>query len=107
MLNRTLITLLSFSLLGLVSVVPIRALQDDDTSQDETPTIRYIPRWDLQPSGVNDDLHAVAFTDTLHGWAVGQNNTVIRTTDGGATWTRIVDRRDRGPEFDEVSFVDQ
>ena len=37
-----------------------------------------------------DTLKAVAFSDSFHGWAVGESNTdagvVLATTDGGATW---------------------
>lgn len=29
---------------------------------------------------------SVAFTDATHGWAVGPNDTILATTDGGASW---------------------
>jgi photosystem II stability/assembly factor-like uncharacterized protein len=29
----------------------------------------------------------VCFTDAMHGWVAGENGRIIRTTDGGATWT--------------------
>ena len=32
-------------------------------------------------------LTAVAFADATHGWAVGDDGTILATTDGGATWT--------------------
>ncbi len=31
-------------------------------------------------------LRAVDFVDRQHGWACGRNGTIIRTTDGGASW---------------------
>jgi len=32
-------------------------------------------------------LYSVSFGDALHGWAVGWGPTLLRTTDGGQTWT--------------------
>lgn len=32
------------------------------------------------------DLKAVAFTDTLHGWAVGNDGVILSTMDGGRSW---------------------
>jgi photosystem II stability/assembly factor-like uncharacterized protein len=34
-----------------------------------------------------DLLNSVSFGDALHGWAVGWGPTLLRTTDGGQTWT--------------------
>ena len=41
--------------------------------------------WTRQYAG-SAPLYQVDFTDATHGWAVGKN-TLLRTTDGGATWT--------------------
>lgn len=74
----------------------------------QEPTIvRYEPRWDVQQSGVSDDLKAVTFLSSTLGWAAGSNNTILRTTDGGETWSRLVERRDGGPSFLEVTFVNE
>lgn len=35
----------------------------------------------------SDLLYSVSFADALHGWAVGWGPTLLRTTDGGQTWT--------------------
>ena len=43
--------------------------------------------WITQHSGVSETLTSVFFVDTLRGWAVGEGPTIIRTTDGGASWT--------------------
>jgi photosystem II stability/assembly factor-like uncharacterized protein len=46
--------------------------------------------WEFQstPGVVEDSLRRVFFlADGLHGWAVGQNGWVLRTTDGGGTWS--------------------
>lgn len=48
--------------------------------------------WDdqsaLTPSGANS-LNMVKFADTDNGWAVGDNDTLIHTTDGGTTWAAV------------------
>ena len=38
-------------------------------------------------SGVGVDLHDVKFIDSLAGWAVGDDGTIINTIDGGLHWT--------------------
>ena len=38
--------------------------------------------------GVGVHLRDVWFADARHGWVVGENGTILATTDGGATWTR-------------------
>ena len=40
-------------------------------------------------------LHQLDFTDAAHGWAVGQG-TLLRTTNGGASWTALGERRRSG-----------
>ena len=60
-------------------------------------------RWDPQKSGVDDDLLGVCFVDRQTGFAVGKANTMIKTTDGGNTWNRLMERRD-GTDFRSVAF---
>ncbi|GAB5451667.1 MAG: YCF48-related protein [Halioglobus sp.] len=55
-------------------------------------------------SRVNEPVHApplldVYFSDALHGVAVGAFNTLLRTTDGGLTWTLQSDQVDNPDEF--------
>jgi cytoskeletal protein RodZ len=45
--------------------------------------------WEIRPSGVKVDLFGISFANSKVGWAVGQGGTVLRTTDGGDTWTRM------------------
>jgi len=50
--------------------------------------------WKQQSSHVMKDLFGVDFVDSTHGWAVGGNTgsggaVVLKTTDGGTTWTSI------------------
>jgi photosystem II stability/assembly factor-like uncharacterized protein len=40
-----------------------------------------------QNSGTTSQLFGVSFTDANTGTAVGQGGTIVRTADGGATWT--------------------
>ena len=40
-------------------------------------------------------LHAIAFADATHGCAVGRLGHILHTTDGGASWHRVVGDHDR------------
>lgn len=42
--------------------------------------------WTAQNSGVTARLNDVYFADSQTGWAVGDNGTIVNTTDGGQTW---------------------
>jgi len=44
--------------------------------------------WIYQKSGTSNNLHSVYFVDSLTGTAVGDAGTILRTTDGGATWKK-------------------
>ncbi len=37
-------------------------------------------------SGVSTDLNAIDFMDSLQGWIVGNNSTMLKTSDGGLNW---------------------
>ncbi len=63
-----------------------------------------IGAWEVQNSGVGDDLYAVTFVDHRAAVAVGANSTVLKTPDGGQTWKRAVERRQGGDTFDQVLF---
>lgn len=45
--------------------------------------------WVTQESGVEVDLYDIAFPSSSVGWAVGQSGTILRTTDGGKTWSKL------------------
>jgi photosystem II stability/assembly factor-like uncharacterized protein len=49
-------------------------------------------------------LTAVSFTDDTHGWLVGDQGTILATSDGGAHWTAQVSSTDENLE--SVSFID-
>ncbi|MHB8652574.1 MAG: carboxypeptidase regulatory-like domain-containing protein [Terriglobia bacterium] len=46
-------------------------------------------KWKKQESGVKAHINDIAFSNPDDGWAVGQDGTILRTTDGGATWTKL------------------
>lgn len=53
------------------------------------PVIGSAQTWFWQnPQPQGNDLHGVSFTDANTGTAVGNVGTILRTTNGGATWTR-------------------
>ncbi len=55
---------------------------------------------------VNATLNAVSFADALTGWAVGHWGVILRTVDGGETWTRQrIDTSEDRPLF-SVHFSD-
>jgi photosystem II stability/assembly factor-like uncharacterized protein len=63
--------------------------------------------WQVQTSGVEDDLLGVAFATDQVGVAVGKNHTIVRTTDGGQTWTRVRSPEKRGGDLGGVLFTDE
>lgn len=42
--------------------------------------------WTPQTTGATETIYDIQFLDDLNGWAVGRNRTILKTTDGGATW---------------------
>jgi photosystem II stability/assembly factor-like uncharacterized protein len=47
--------------------------------------------WRQAEVPVSSDLVALAFPSATQGWAVGHDGVVLRSTDAGATWTRVFD----------------
>ncbi|MEZ5084061.1 MAG: YCF48-related protein [Bacteroidales bacterium] len=43
----------------------------------------------LRNSGTNEDLSTVHFADKLHGWAAGMNGTLVKTVNGGRSWSSV------------------
>ena len=62
-------------------------------------------KWSVQKSGVEDDLLDVAFLNEKVGVAVGKHQTIVRTSDGGKTWKRVIERVKDGPELYAVIFA--
>ena len=59
--------------------------------------------WSAVTSGTQQHLHDVHFVDASNGWAVGWAGTVLRTSDGGDTWSLT---RSGGSHLWGVDFVD-
>ena len=67
-------------------------------------------QWTTQVSNTTENLRDVCFVDSVHGWAVGGNETIIATIDGGDNWivqrTLVFDdSSSRGPALTRVQFV--
>jgi photosystem II stability/assembly factor-like uncharacterized protein len=52
--------------------------------------------WEQQRVPVSTDLLAAHFPTPRLGWAVGHDGVVLRSTDGGASWVRVLDGRTLG-----------
>jgi hypothetical protein len=46
-------------------------------------------KWKNRRTGVKTDLNQILFVSPSVGWVVGQAGTILRTTDGGETWTSV------------------
>lgn len=63
------------------------------------------PHWTLQKSGVGARLRSVSAVDNRVAWASGSGSTVLRTTDGGATWQKLTLTSDQ-LDFRDIDAVD-
>ncbi len=62
--------------------------------------------WTPVNIGVQDELTAVQFLDANTGYVIGANGTVLKTADGGASWTRLVPTAVAGKKLLGLSFLD-
>ncbi len=60
--------------------------------------------WTAQNSGVQESLKDVFFIDNQTGWAVGNNGTILNTTNGGQTWSTQTSSATQ--EIRAVFFID-
>ncbi len=60
-----------------------------------------VGKWVVQKSGVEDYLRDIAFLNDEVGVAVGDHATVVRTTDGGATWQPVYEPK-QGQRRDDL-----
>lgn len=63
------------------------------------------PQWTVQTSGVTVRLRGVSAVSDRIAWASGADSTVLRTTDGGATWKKLTVTADK-LDFRDVDAVD-
>ena len=64
------------------------------------------PAWTLQTSGVTARLRGVSAASANVVWASGTDGTVIRTADGGKTWTRLTVPDAEKLDFRDIDAVD-
>jgi len=64
------------------------------------------PQWTLQTSGVQSRLRGVSAVSERVAWASGADSTVLRTTDGGATWTKLTVTTDV-LDFRDIDGIDE
>jgi len=69
------------------------------------------PIWTLRgiPGVSSQNLNAVYFKDSDHGWIVGASSTILQTTDGGNTWSGGIGQVTGAPAGTNLTsvFVDQ
>lgn len=61
--------------------------------------------WNIVTDNISSWLACMAFRDSLHGVAAGFNGKIIKTSDGGANWSRVNSpTNDR--HFNKIIFID-
>lgn len=60
--------------------------------------------WNQAKVPTRQMLTAISFVDAQHGWAVGHDALILATTDGGQTWTRQYEEREREAPLLDVWF---
>ncbi len=68
-------------------------------------TLLSAPQWTLQQSGVSVRLRGVSAVSDRIAWASGAEGIVLRTTDGGATWHKLIVTTDT-LDFRDVDAID-
>lgn len=63
------------------------------------------PRWTVQKSGVTARLRGVSAVSERVAWASGSASTVLRTTNGGATWRKLSVTSD-ALDFRDIDAID-
>lgn len=64
------------------------------------------PHWTLQTSGVTARLRGVSAVSERVAWASGSGATVLRTTDGGATWNKL-NVTSEALDFRDIDAIDE
>lgn len=61
--------------------------------------------WTMQESGTNSSLRDLFFVNDMTGWVIGENGTILNTTDGGETWTPQTSGTVES--LDAIHFIDE
>lgn len=64
-----------------------------------------VPHWTSQHSGVNTRLRGISAVTDRVAWASGSASTVLRTTDGGTTWQKLIVTEEQ-LDFRDIDAVD-
>ena len=64
------------------------------------------PRWTVQTSGVTARLRGVSAVSERVAWASGSASTVLRTTNGGATWRKL-NVTSEALDFRDIDAIDE
>lgn len=64
-------------------------------------------QWTLQTSGVDARFRGVSAVSERVAWASGSRGTIVRTTDGGATWQRLVVPDSEKLDFRDIDAFDE
>jgi photosystem II stability/assembly factor-like uncharacterized protein len=70
-----------------------------------TVFLLFVPHWSLQTSGVTARLRGVSAISDRVAWASGAGSTVLRTSDGGATWQKLTVTTD-AVDFRDIDAID-
>lgn len=74
-----------------------------------SPLVVWAPaaaRWEAQSTGVTARLRGVSAVNERVAWASGANGTVLRTADGGASWTKLTVPEAEKLDFRDVDAID-
>jgi len=66
-----------------------------------------LPRWETERSGVSARLRGVSAVSDTAAWASGASGTVLRTADGGTTWTKLPVAGAEKLDFRDVDAVSE
>src|SRR5262249_37995779 len=64
-----------------------------------------IPHWTIQSTGVTARLRGVSAVSPQVVWASGSASTVLRTADGGATWSKLTVTKET-LDFRDIDAID-
>lgn len=63
--------------------------------------------WQLQETGIPNELFSISFADEMNGWAVGRSGVIVHTADGGRTWlTQRKETPETHANLYKVQFID-
>ncbi len=84
------------------------AFSETAWTQNAAPIREPSKVWQVQPSGVSASLRGLSVVNEKVVWASGANGTVIRTVDGGTTWTQLTIAGAEKLDFRDIhAFDDQ